>query len=192
MFSRDQIKELFELNKGQIVDETDFYIICLLEHEGEQRIQDIQEKLKENGVDLSTGAISLRLKRLKEKGVLLKMVPLSRLWKLGFSRDILLLIQTEPGTDIDQIVDQITPIVGVKRMYKLFGEYDLVVELCCLGDEGLQESLAAINCVQGLSRISKAPIQQRVKEHYHLMREDPMTEEQIASVKQREKAHSKE
>lgn len=177
MFSRDQIKELFELNKGHIVDETDFYIICLLEHEGEQRIEDVKKKLEENGVKLSTGAISLRLKRLKDKGVLMKMVPLSRLWKLGFSRDILLLIQTEPGTDIDEIVQRITLITGVKRMYKLFGEYDLLVELCCLGDEGLQESLAAINLVPGLSRISKSPIQQRIKEHYHLVTEETVLEE---------------
>ncbi len=94
------------------------------------------------------------------------MVPLSRLWKLGFSRDLLLMIQTEPGRDIDKIIKQITPITGVKRLYQIFGEYDLLVELCCLGDEGLAESLAAINCVPGLSRISKSPIQHRIKEHY--------------------------
>lgn len=172
MFSRDQIKRLFDISKNQIVDETDFYIICLLEHEGETKIADIVEHLKENGVELSPAAVSLRIRRLKDKGILMKMVPLSRLHKLGFSRDLLLLIQTEPGRDIDKIINQITPIAGVKRMYRIFGEYDLLVELCCLGDEGLEESLSAINCVPGLSRISKSPIQNRIKEHYHLISED--------------------
>ena len=178
MFSRDQIKRLFDTSKSQIVDETDFYIICLLEHEGETKISEIVEHLKENGVELSPAAVSLRIRRLKEKGVLMKMVPLSRLQKLGFSRDLLLLIQTEPGRDIGKIIQQITPITGVKRMYQIFGEYDLLVELCCLGDEGLAESLAEINCVPGLSRISKSPIQERIKEHYHLIREESPVEEE--------------
>ena len=97
---------------------------------------------------------------------------IAALEKLGFSRDLLLLIQTEPGRDIDKIINQITKITGVKRMYQIFGEYDLMVELCCLGDEGLEESLAAINCVPGLARISKSPIQHRIKEHYHLVRDE--------------------
>ncbi len=166
MFSRDQIKRLFELSKDKIVDETDFYIICLLEHHGEKKVPEIVEALKEEGIDLKPVTVTRRIKRLKDKGVLVKMVPLSRLWKLGFSRDLLLMIQTEPGRDIEKIIDQISPIAGVKRLYQIFGEYDLLIELCCLGDEGLQESLAAINCVPGLARISKSPIQHRIKEHY--------------------------
>ena len=178
MFSRDQIKRLFELNKDQIVDETDFYIICLLEHQGEKKVPEIVEELKKEGIELKPVSVARRIKRLREKGVLVKMVPLSRLWKLGFSRDLLLMIQTEPGRDIDQIIDQIAPITGVKRLYQIFGEYDLLVELCCLGDEGLAESLADINCVPGLSRISKSPIQHRIKEHYQLIKEEnPVGEE---------------
>ncbi|MHA1993912.1 MAG: Lrp/AsnC family transcriptional regulator [Candidatus Hodarchaeales archaeon] len=177
MFSRDQIKRLFDISKNQIVDETDFYIICLLEHEGETKIAKIVDHLKENGVELSPAAVSLRIRRLKEKGILIGMVPLSRLNKLGFSRDLLLLIQTEPGRDLDKIIDQIIPITGVKRMYQIFGEYDLLVELCCLGDEGLEKSLAAINCVPGLSRISKSPIRHRIKEHYQLIKEESLGEE---------------
>ena len=172
MFSRDQIKRLFDISKHHIVDETDFFIICLLEHEGEKTIADIVEHLEDNGVKLSPAAVSLRIRRLKEKGVLIKMVPLSRLGKLGFSRDLLLLVQTEPGRNIDKIINQITEITGVKRMYRIFGEYDLMIELCCLGDEGLEESLAEINCVPGLARISKSPIQHRIKEHYHLVGEE--------------------
>lgn len=171
MFSRDQIKRLFELSKDQIVDETDFYIICLLEHHGEKKVPEIVEALEKEGINLKPVTVTRRIKRLKDKGVLVKMVPLSRLWKLGFSRDLLLMIQTEPGRDIDKIISQIAPITGVKRLYQIFGEYDLLVELCCLGDEGLQESLAAINCVPGLSRISKSPIQHRIKEHYFDLQE---------------------
>lgn len=171
MFSRDQIKQLFKLSRNQIVDETDFYIICLLEHEGEKKIHEISEALKANGVSLTPAGVSLRLKRLKEKGILVKMVPLSRLSKLGFSRDLLLMIQTEPGTDLDETINKIGQITGVKRMYSLFGEYDLLVELCCLGDDGLEASLTELNKVPGLSRISKSPIQHRIKEHYQLLTE---------------------
>lgn len=166
MIAREEIKKLFELNKNQIIDETDFYIICLLEHEGEKSLKEISESLKENGVELTPAAVSMRLKRLKEKGILVKMVPLCRLHKLGFARDLILMIQIEPGTDLTEISQRISNTVGVKKLYKLIGEHDLLVELCCLGDEGLEQSLEAINKIPGLTRISKTMIQQRLKENY--------------------------
>ncbi|MFW9904892.1 MAG: Lrp/AsnC family transcriptional regulator [Candidatus Thorarchaeota archaeon] len=169
MIARDEIKRLFELSKTQIIDETDFYIICLLEHEGEKSLEEIKQALKENGVTLSTAAVSMRLKRLREKGILVKMVPLCRLHKLGFARDLLLMIQTELGIDFNELSRKISAVSGVKKIYKLIGEYDLLVELCCLGDEGLEQSLREINQISGLSRISKTMIQQRIKENYHIL-----------------------
>lgn len=181
VFNIEDVKKQFELSKARLVDETDFYIICLLEHGGEKSLSEIKEGLEEVKIKITKAAISMRIKRLKEKGVLVKFVPLSRLSKLGFSRDLLLMIQTEPGRDVDKIIDQISEVEGVKRMYKLLGEYDLLVELCCLGDEGLEKSLAEINCVSGLSRISKSPIQHRIKEHYHNLKEESHIEGEIVT-----------
>ncbi|MFX1508194.1 MAG: Lrp/AsnC family transcriptional regulator [Promethearchaeota archaeon] len=176
MIAREEIKRLFELNRTRIIDETDFYIICLLEHEGEKSLKEISESLKENGVELTPAAVSMRLKRLKEKGILVKMVPLNRLYKLGFARDLILMIQVEPGVDYSEITQKISSTEGVKKLYKLIGEHDLLVELCCLGDEGLERSLDAINKIPGISRISKTVIQQRLKENYQDLIENNKTD----------------
>ena len=164
MVTTEEIKKLFTSNKIQGIDEKDLHIICTLEHEGEMELKKIGEK-----VGLSAPAVSTRIKRLKEKGILITMVPLTRINKISFARDLILMIAIEPGTDIDLIIQNLTDTPGVKSLYQIIGEYDFYIQLCCLGDEALEESLRLIHAIPGLSRISKTLIRHKLKENFHCL-----------------------
>ncbi len=164
MHNPEELKALFTKKNDRLIDETDLQIICLLEREGEKTLKEIAEN---PNVQLTPASVSSRLRKLEEKGIFVKYVPLTRIEKLGFARNLILLIQTEPGADIESIQQTLNSISGVKALYKLIGEYDLFVHLCCIGDEGLENTLNEINQISGLARISKTLIQQRLKEHFH-------------------------
>ena len=162
MITSKEIENLFASSKIQGIDEKDLHIICILEHEGEMELKKIGEK-----VHLSAPAVSTRIKRLKEKGILITMVPLTRIDKISFARDLILLLAVEPGADMDLIIQNLTDTPGVKSLYQTIGEYDFYIQLCCLGDDALEESLQLIHAIPGLSRISKTLIRHRLKENFH-------------------------
>jgi len=164
MVSREEIEKLFDSNKIQGIDEKDLHIICTLEHEGEMELKRIGEK-----VGLSAPAVSTRIKRLKDKGILITMVPLTRIDKISFARDLILMVVVEPGSDINLIIKELTDTPGVKSLYQIIGEYDFYIQLCCLGDDALEESLRLIHAIPGLSRISKTLVRHRLKENFHCL-----------------------
>jgi Lrp/AsnC family leucine-responsive transcriptional regulator len=164
MVTTEEIKKLFTSSKIEGIDEKDLHIICILEQEGEMELKKIGEK-----IGLSAPAVSNRIKRLKEKGILITMVPLTRIDKISFARDLILMIAIEPGADINLIIKSITEISGVKSLYQIIGEYDFYIQLCCLGDDALEESLQLIHAIPGLSRISKTLIRHKLKENFHCL-----------------------
>ena len=164
MITTEEIEKLFASSKIQDIDEKDFHIICILEHEGEMELKKIGER-----VQLSAPAVSSRLKKLREKGILVNMVPLTRIEKISFARDLILMVAVEPGADMDGIIQNLTNTPGVKSLYQIIGEFDFYVQLCCLGDEGLEKSLQQIHAIPGLSRISKTLIRHRLKENFHCL-----------------------
>ncbi|MHA1236854.1 MAG: Lrp/AsnC family transcriptional regulator [Candidatus Hodarchaeales archaeon] len=164
MVTTEEIKKLFTSSQIQGMDEKDLHIICILEHEGEMELKRIGEK-----VGLSAPAVSTRIKRLKEKGILITMVPLTRIDRISFARDLILMIAIEPGADINLIIKSITETSGVKSLYQIIGEYDFYIQLCCLGDDALEESLRLIHAIPGLSRISKTLIRHKLKENFHCL-----------------------
>jgi Lrp/AsnC family leucine-responsive transcriptional regulator len=164
MVTSEEIKKLFASSRIQNIDEKDFHIICILEHEGEMELKKIGER-----VQLSAPAVSNRLKRLREKGILVNMVPLTRIDKISFARDLMLLVAVEPGADTNLIIQSLTDTPGVKSLYQIIGEYDFYIQLCCLGDDALEDSLRQIHAIPGLSRISKTLIRKRLKENFHCL-----------------------
>jgi len=164
MVTKEEIEKLFASNKIQGIDEKDLHIICILEHEGEMELKKIGEK-----VSLSAPAVSTRIKRLRDKGILVTMVPLTRIDKISFARDLILMVVVEPGSDINLIIKKLTDTPGVKSLYQIIGEYDFYIQLCCLGDEALEESLRLIHAIPGLSRISKTLVRHRLKENFHCL-----------------------
>lgn len=164
MITPEEIKKLFVSNKIQGIDEKDLHIICVLEHEGEMELKKIGEK-----VHLSASAVSTRINRLKDKGILVTMVPLTRIDMISFARDLILMVVVEPGSDINLIIKNLTDTPGVKSLYQIIGEYDFYIQLCCLGDEALEESLRLIHAIPGLSRISKTLIRHKLKENFHCL-----------------------
>ena len=162
MLSEEEYEELVKNSSKVSIDSTDFKILCFLEREGKQNLEEIANK-----IDLSSATISTRLKRLEDAGIFIKYVPLIRIEKLGFARDLVLLIQTEPGTDFEEISTALRQIDTVKSLYKLIGEYDLLVQLCCRGDTELARALNEINLVPGITKISKSMIQHKLKENFH-------------------------
>jgi len=164
MVTKEEIEKLFASNKIQGIDEKDLHIICILEHEGEMELKKIGEK-----VSLSAPAVSTRIKRLRDKGILVTMVPLTRIDKISFARDLILMVVVEPGSDINLIIKKLTDTPGVKSLYQIIGEYDFYIQLCCLGYEALEESLRLIHAIPGLSRISKTLVRHRLKENFHCL-----------------------
>jgi len=166
MVTPEEIKKLFASSKIQGIDEKDLQIICTLEQKGEMELKKIGEI-----VDLSAPAVSTRIKRLKEKGILVTMVPLTRIDRINFARDLILMIAVEPGADMDIIIQNLNDTPGVKSLYQIIGEYDFYIQLCCLGDDALEASLRLIHAIPGLSRISKTLIRFKLKENFHCLKD---------------------
>ncbi|MHA1973625.1 MAG: Lrp/AsnC family transcriptional regulator [Candidatus Hodarchaeales archaeon] len=161
MANRRDFDSIIRQRKTSLIDSKDFDIICLLEKEGKKPLSEIAEH-----VGLTTASVSNRLKRLEKEGILVKYVPLIRIEKLGFAKDLILLIQIEPGANLELISASLRKIESVKCIYKLIGEYDLLVQLCCIGDTELEVTLKAINDITGLSKISKSLVQHKIRESF--------------------------
>ncbi|NHJ01561.1 MAG: Lrp/AsnC family transcriptional regulator [Candidatus Heimdallarchaeota archaeon] len=173
MHNPEDVKSLFAKKGDRLIDETDFNIICLLEREGEKTLKAIADH---PSVNLTPASVSSRLRKLEDNGIFVKYVPLTRIEKIGFARNLILLIQTEPGANFDSIQTKLNAIEGVKSLYKLIGEYDLFVHLCCMGDQGLERTLNEINQIPGLARVSKTMVQERLKENFHNLVEEKTSE----------------
>lgn len=147
-------------------DQTDFDIVCYLETNGRTSIKDLADKL-----NISPSNVSNRLTKLQNNKYLLGYFPLFVHNKLGFSNELIALIQIDPQRPLQEVSEEIAKINGVKSLYRLIGEYDLVLQICCIGNKELDDILSEINKVRGIKHISKSLVQQIVKENFQILSE---------------------
>jgi DNA-binding Lrp family transcriptional regulator len=113
-----------ESNKTPQLDEVDTSIILLLTRDARLSARSIARQ-----IGMSPGAVSERISRLEQRGVITGYRGLVDPAALGYSVHALVGVQTEQGPLLATIIEQLMQIPEVATVHIVTGQWDLLVEL---------------------------------------------------------------
>lgn len=160
--SLDEIRHLLRNVDG--VDETDLKIITLLQHDGRASFNKIADIL---GMTVAT--ISKRVKRLEERGIIKGYSAVVACEGLGFSENLWLMIHLKPGTDASKVGNKISTMIGVKCVYVIYSDFDLLVHLCCATSDEINRAVQQIGKIPGVVRVAKMTVSRKIKEEFRVI-----------------------
>jgi DNA-binding Lrp family transcriptional regulator len=113
-----------EPNKTAQLDEVDAGIILLLTRDARLSARSIARQ-----IGMSPGAVSERISRLEQRGVITGYRGLVNPAALGYSVHALVGVQTEQGPLLGRIIEQLMRVPEVASVHIVTGQWDLLVEL---------------------------------------------------------------
>lgn len=126
------------------MDKIDRMIMDILEKNGRASFVEIGKR-----VGLSEGAVRRRIKDLVEKKVIKKFTIISRLEK---KLKAMVLVNTTPQVPLSNISKKAKGIIGIKEVYEVSGEYDMI---CFLETDSIDEINKAVDEVRAIKGVIK-------------------------------------
>ncbi|MCF2137808.1 MAG: Lrp/AsnC family transcriptional regulator [Candidatus Thorarchaeota archaeon] len=157
--SIDEIKAL--LDQMDNLDELDIKIITLLQFDGRASFNKIADVL---GTTVAT--ISKRVKKLEQRGIIQGYAAIVACDKLGFRENLWLMIHTKPGTDAEEIGKQLSDMIGVKCVYVIYSDFDLLVHISCATTDEINRTVQSIGQIKDVVRVTKMTVSTKVKEDF--------------------------
>ncbi len=159
--SKEEIEEI--LKKIDYLDEIDLKIVWELQNDGRASFNEIAKKL---GISVAT--VSKRVGRLEKIGVIQGYSAIVACEKIGFKDHIWLMVYLQPNADIEAVGMKIANLIGVKCVHQIYGEFDLLVHLCCATDDEINEVVNSIGKIRAVVRVHKMKVSKRIKEEFRV------------------------
>jgi DNA-binding Lrp family transcriptional regulator len=159
--SEEELQELLRDNKN--VDITDVKILSLLQMDGRASFNTLADEL---GISVTT--VSARVKKLHEGGILKGFSALVACEGLGFTENLWLALFLEPGSDVFAIGKKVADLRGVKCVYSVFGDFDLLVHVCCATNRDIDNAIISTGKIKGVSKITKMSVYKKIKEDFRV------------------------
>ena len=156
-----ELHELLKENKR--VDITDVRILSLLQMDGRASFNTLADEL-----GLSVATISARVKKLHEEGILKGFSALVACEGLGFTENLWLMLFVEPGADAEAIGNEVAALRGVKCVYSVFGDFDLLVHICCATNQDIDNAIINIGKIKGVTKLTKMSVYKKIKEDFRV------------------------
>lgn len=156
-----ELQELLRDNKN--VDITDVKILSLLQMDGRASFNTLAEELH-----LSVATISARVKKLQDQGILKGFSALVACEGLGFTENLWIMLYLEPGADAVAIGSRVAELRGVKCVYSIFSDFDLLVHICCATSADIDSAIIEIGKIQGVSKLTKMSVYKKIKEDFRV------------------------
>jgi len=161
---RDPEVVLGILKRTAGLDELDVAILLLLQENGRASYNEIAKEL---GVSVAT--VSKRVKSLEERGIVQGYAAILSCENLGFTESLWLMVHTSPGADVDAIGRTIAKQVGVKCVYAIYSDFDLLVHITCATPEEVASTIKAIGKIRDVVRVTKMSVSKRIKEEFKVI-----------------------
>ncbi len=158
----ERVLEMLESAAG--IDELDISIILILQENGRASFNEIAKRL---GVSVAT--VSKRVRALEERGIIKGYAAVISCENLGFTENLWLMVHTKPGADVDSIGKQISGLIGVKCVYSIYADFDLLVHICCATQEEIAATLQAIGKIRDVVRVTKMSVCSKIKEEFKIV-----------------------
>ncbi|MGQ4833671.1 MAG: Lrp/AsnC family transcriptional regulator [Candidatus Asgardarchaeia archaeon] len=142
-------------------DDLDLKILKELQNDARASFNEIARRL-----GISTGTVTSRVSKLMKNGILRGIYPDVNCEKLGVKVTVFGLIKVNPNYDVDTVGKQIGAIEGVKCVYAISGEYDLLILARCMLHEDVGELFEKIRRVDGVAEVIKLVSFKKLKEDY--------------------------
>ena len=159
--SDEEIKEMIKDNPN--IDETDIEILSLLQRAGRASFNDIARVL---GISVAT--VSKRVADMDKLGVITGYSAVVSCDMLGFTENLWLMLFLKPGADIDYIGNEVGDLRGVKCVYRLFSDFDLLVHLCCATKSDIDYAIHKIGTYDGVDKVTKMSVYKKLKEDFRV------------------------
>jgi DNA-binding Lrp family transcriptional regulator len=159
--TEEELQELLKDNKS--VDVTDVKILSLLQMDGRASYNTLAEEL-----GLSVTTVSARVKKLHDEGILKGFSALVACEGLGFTENLWIMLFLDPGSDVVAIGNTVASLRGVKCVYSIFGDFDLLVHVCCATNKDIDSAIINIGKINGVSKITKMSVYKKIKEDFRV------------------------
>jgi Lrp/AsnC family transcriptional regulator for asnA, asnC and gidA len=159
--SEEELEQLLKDNPD--VDLIDVDILSILQMDGRASFNDIAKKLK-----LSVATVSKRVHKLEEIGAIKGFSAVVACEKLGFKENLWLMLYLEPGADIDAVGKRVSTFRGVKCVYSLFSDFDLLAHLCCATNDDIDSAIIEIGKIDGVVKVTKMSVYKKIKEDFRV------------------------
>lgn len=166
------MKNPYKRNKGELerlleenpdLDLTDINILSALQMDGRASFNTIAETL-----GLSVATVSKRVSKLEELGVISGFSAVVVCEKLGFKENLWLMLYLQPGSDVDNIGDKMSKLRGVKSVYSLFSDFDLLAHICCATSQEIDNAIQTIGSIEGVVKVTKMSVYKKIKEDFRV------------------------
>ena len=136
------------MNKDQLLDEVDFKIISILSKDAKTPYTEVAKR-----IDVSSGTIHVRMKRMEEIGVIKGASLQVDNSKLGYDVTAFLGVYLEKSSYYDVVLEQLKEIYEVINIYYTTGNYSMFLKLCCKNTQHLKDTLHnKIQRIEGIER----------------------------------------
>ena len=159
--SKKALDELVKDNPS--LDLVDIDILSALQIDGRASFNTLAEIL-----GLSVSTVSSRVAKLVEHKIIKGFSAVVSCEGLGFSENLWLMIYLQPGANVTKIGDQITPLLGVRCVYSIFSDFDLLAHICCGTSQDIENAIETIGKIEGIVKVTKMAVHKRIKEDFRV------------------------
>ena len=156
-----ELEELIRDNKD--VDRTDIDILSILQMDGRASFNTLASRL-----NLSVATVSKRVTKLEELGIIKGFSAVIACEGLGFTENLWIMLYLEPGADANTIGEEVAKLRGVKSVYQVFSDFDLLVHICCATDNDIDNAIHTIGKISGVSKVTKMSVYKKIKEDFRV------------------------
>ena len=157
--SREELESLLRDNED--IDITDIDILSRLQMDGRASFNALAHDL-----NLSVATVSKRVKKLNDLGVIEGYSAIVSCDKLGFTENLWLMVYLSPGSDVNAVGQAIGSLRGVKRVYSIFSDFDLLIHICCATKSDIDDGIRKIGEIEEVMKITKMSVFRKIKEDF--------------------------
>jgi DNA-binding Lrp family transcriptional regulator len=159
--TRKELEELLKDNPN--VDLTDVALLSKLQMDGRASFNTLAEEL---GISVAT--VSKRVKKLQDLGIIKGYSAVVACEGLGFKENLWVMLYLEPGSNADSIGEEVSKLRGIKCVYHLFSDFDLLVHVCCATNQDIDNAIQTIGKIEGVVKVTKMSVYKKIKEDFRV------------------------
>ena len=148
-------------NNDIVVDELDISILKLLRDDARLSFRHIAKEL-----NMSTGTISQRIKKLIDTGVIRRFTTVIDPEKVGRHCTILVMVRSRPGTHLEDIIEQIEALEESCCIHTITGDFNLHVMLRLKDHHSAADFLEKMSNMAGVQFITSYVVLRSYKHFY--------------------------
>lgn len=129
------------------LDETDRLLLLLLQDDSELRLKHLAEK-----VELSVGAVSERIHRLEEVGIIGKRVAILDRDSIGLHVVAFIRVLVDSAANETRGISQLVLFPEILECHCITGEYSYLLKVCVPDTHHLESLISRCKSVEGIER----------------------------------------